>query len=329
MQTIRIGILGAGSIAGRWMRDAHTVPGAAVTCIASRELARAQAFAEAWHIPHALGGYEALVRHPEVDVVYVATPHPFHLAHAELAMRAGKHVLCEKPVALNAAQLAHMLACARAQGVFFMEAMWTRLFPVNLRVKELLAQGAIGTLRAVHAQFAFRTDPDPASRLLNPALGGGALLDVGCYPISYAVDMFGEAPEQVCGTAHIGQTGVDEQNAVTLRFPGGGLALLFSAVRTGTPTEAVLYGTEGSLRVPEFYHPTQVFLTRGGTSQCVYEDSFAQEGFAYELAHVCDCVRKGLLESPRMPHADSMAVMRITDTLRAQWGLTYPGETEG
>ena len=326
MQTIRFAILGPGAIAARWMRDAHTVPGVAVTCVASREGARAQAFAQAWNIPHALEGYEVLVTHPEVDVVYVATPHAFHMEHAMLAMRAGKHVLCEKPVALNTVQLERMLACAREHDVFFMEAMWTRLFPVNLRVKELLAQGAIGALRAVHAQFAFRTALRPESRLFKPVLGGGALMDVGCYPISYAIDMCGGPPEQVAGVAHLGETGVDEQNAVTLRFPGGGLALLYSAVRTNAPVEATLYGTEGSLHIPEFYHPTQVFLVKDGVSRCVFEDEYPPEGFAYELAHVRDCVRSGARESARMSHADSLAVMSATDALRGQWGLVYPGE---
>ena len=326
MTKLRIGILGAGRIAHRWMRDAHTATEAQVTCVAARDLPRARAFADRWGIPTALGEYEALAAHPEVDAVYVTTPHPMHCEHATLAMRAGKHVLCEKPAALNAAQLGQMLACAKENNVFFMEAMWTRCFPAVLRAKELLAEGAIGTLRAVRAQFSFREPFDPQSRLFDPALGGGALLDVGCYPIAFALDMFGCAPDQVTGVAEIGRTGVDEQNAVSLRFPGGGTAILASAVRTDMPVEAVLYGETGALHVPEFYHPDRLLLTREGRTDTVFEQPYAPEGFAFELRHLCECVGGGLLESPRMSHADSMAVMRVMDALRAQWGLAYPGE---
>jgi predicted dehydrogenase len=326
MQKLGIGILGAGSIAGRWMRDAHTVEEAEIACVAARDEARARAFADKWGIPRAVGGYEALANDPEIDAVYVATPHPFHHDHAMLVMRAGKHVLCEKPAAVNAAQLAEMLACAKKHHVFFMEAMWTRLFPGTLRVKQLLAEGAIGDLRAVRAQFAFRSPWDERSRLFDPALCGGALMDVGCYPVAYALDMFGCAPEQVTGVAEIGKTGVDEQNVIALRFPGGGVATLMSGVRTDAPVEATLYGTEGMLHVPDFYHPERVLLTKGGRTETVFEEAYVQEGFAFELRHLCACVRDGLTESPRMPHADSMAVLRVLDALRAQWGLRYPME---
>lgn len=326
MAKLRVGILGAGNIAQRWMRDARTVEEAQITCIAARDLSRAQAFADKWDIPYALAGYEALVAHPEVDAVYVTTPHPMHYEHAMLAMRAGKHVLCEKPVAMNAAQLQEMQSCAKQHGVFFMEAMWTRCFPGTLRAKQLLAEGAIGALRATRAQFCFQAPFDERSRLFNSELGGGALLDVGCYVIAFALDMFGCAPDQVSGVAEIGRTGVDEQNVISLRFPGGGVAMLSSAIRVNMPVEAVLFGESGSLHVPEFYHPDRLLLTREGRTTIVFEQPYAPEGFAFELRHLCECVREGLSESPRISHADSMAVMRVMDSVRAQWGITYPCE---
>lgn len=325
---LQIGILGAGGIAHRWMCDARTVEEAEITCVASRELSRAQAFAGEWGIPNAVGGYQELVEHPMVDAVYVATPHPMHCEHAMLAMRAGKHVLCEKPAALNAAQLLRMQACAKEHGVFFMEAMWTRFFPAVLHAKQLLAEGAIGELRAVRAQFCFDVSFDAASRLFAKELGGGALLDVGCYPIAFALDMFDCAPDQVAGVAHIGSTGVDEQNAITLRFPGGGIAMLASATRMAMPVEAVLVGETGSLRVPDFYRPDRLLLERGAQANLVFEQPYVREGFAFELRHLCECVRDGLLESTRMSHGDSMAVMRVMDALRVQWGIVYPGEEE-
>ena len=326
MSKLRIGILGAGHIAHRWMIDARTVQEAQVTCVAARELPRAQAFAERWEIPYAVGGYRALAEHPEVDAIYVATPHSMHCEHALLAISRGKHVLCEKPAAMNAAQLQRMQACAKERGVFWMEAMWTRLFPAILRAKELLAEGLIGELRALRAQFCYDAPFDPASRLYNKELGGGALLDIGCYPIAFALDMFGCAPDQVTGAAHIGDTGVDERNTISLGFPGGGVAMLASAVRVAMPVEAVLYGEAGTLHIPDFYHPDRLLLERDGQTTVVFEQPYAPQGFAFELRHVCECVRAGLLESPRMSHADSMAVMRVMDTLRAQWGIVYPCE---
>jgi len=308
------------------MRDARTVDEAEIVCVAARDESRARAFADQWGIPNAVGGYRVLAEHPQVDAVYVATLHPTHCEHAMLAMRAGKHVLCEKPAALNAAQLGRMQACAKECGVFFMEAMWTRFFPAVLRAKQLLAEGVIGALRAVRAQFCFDEPFDAASRLLAKELGGGALLDVGCYPIAFALDMFGCEPDQVVGVAEIGVTGVDEQNVIALRFPGGGAAMLSSAVRTDMPVEAVLFGETGALRVPDFYHPDRLLLERGEQTATVFEQPYAPEGFAFELRHLCECVREGLLESPRMSHADSMAVMRVMDALRAQWGIVYPGE---
>ncbi|MCL2810909.1 MAG: Gfo/Idh/MocA family oxidoreductase [Clostridia bacterium] len=326
MSKLRIGILGAGHIAHRWMSDARTVNEAEITCVAARELPRAQAFAERWDIPNAVGGYQALVEHPEVDAIYVATPHPMHYEHTLLAINAGKHVLCEKPAALNAVELGRMQACAKERGVFLMEAMWTRLFPAVQRAKELLAEGEIGELRGLRAQFCYDSPFDPASRLFNKALGGGALLDVGCYPIAFALDMFGCAPDQITGAAHIGDTGVDERNTISLRFPGGGVAMLASAVRMAMPIEAVLYGETGTLHVPDFYHPDRLLLERDGQTAVVFEQPYVPQGFAFELRHVCQCVNAGLLESPRMSHGDSMAVMRVMDTLRAQWGIVYPGE---
>jgi len=328
MNKLRIGILGAGTIARRWMSDAHTVEEAEITCVASRDISKARAFANRWGVPNAVEGYHALVTHPEVDAVYVGTPHPMHCGHALLAMRAGKHVLCEKPVALNAQQFVRMQDCARERGVFLMEAMWTRFFPAMLRVKQLLSEGEIGALRMVRAQMGFNAAFDAGSRLFDKALGGGALLDIGCYPIALALDMFGCEPDQVTGTAEIGSTGIDEQNAIALHFPGGGVAALSSSIRANLPAEAVLYGENGSIRIPEFYHPESLLLERDGETSAVFEQRHAPEGFAFEVRHLCECVRKGLLESPRMPHRDSVAVMRVMDSLRAQWGIVYPGECE-
>ncbi len=326
MQPVRFGILGAGRIAARLVTDQHLAEGAVFTCVASRDLSRAQAFADKWHIPHALDSYEALVAREDVDVVYIATPNPMHCEQAMLAMRAGKHVLCEKPVALNEAELLRMLTCAKQNNVFFMEAMWTRFFPATLQAKQLIADGAIGAVQGMHAQFCFSKPFDPAERQFDLQLGGGALLDVGCYPICFAMDMIGSAPEQVTGVAALGPTGVDEQNTMALRFPGGIVADLSSGVRAARPEVAEIYGSEGMLTVPLFHFATQVLLTKGGKTEVVFDQPYEPEGFRYQVMHVAQCVREGLKESPRMTHADSIACMRVMDELRRQWGLKYPME---
>ena len=358
MATItRWGILGTGAIAQQFARGLQVLPDARLTAVGSRTADSAERFGRAFDVPHRHADYAALAADPDVDVIYIATPHPLHAENALLCLRGGKAVLCEKPFTLNAAEAQTVIAEARARQLFLIEAMWTRFIPAIVQVRRWLAEGAIGEVRMVTADFGFRAAFDRHSRLLDPALGGGALLDVGIYPVSLASMVLG-TPVRVTGLAHLGVTGVDEQSACVLEYAQGQLAVLYSAVRTTTPTEALILGTEGAIRIhPPMYRPERVTLSRtSGLEQMPSRlpariktvgralglDRLWQQlrrapgaphrfplqgnGYNYEAAEVARCLRAGKLESDIMPLDETLAIMQTLDQLRAQWGLVYPGE---
>ncbi len=323
-ETIRWGILGTGNIARKFAQGLKDTPDAELTAVGSRSAEKARAFADEFGGARAHGSYEALAGDDAVDAVYVATPHVLHYDNSVLCLRAGKAVLCEKPLTINAAQARALAEVARAEGRFLMEAMWTRFLPTLVETRRLLAEGAIGEVRMVMADFAFRTAFNPEHRLLNPALGGGGLLDVGVYTVAMAHMVFG-VPSQISGLAELGSTGVDEQAAMVLGFPGGGLALLACGVRTNTPQDARILGTDGSIYLPAFWHGRKIVLSRNGKSEEI-EPPFVGNGYNYEAIEVGRCLREGLTESPVMTLDESIAIMDTLDALRAQWGLRYPGE---
>jgi predicted dehydrogenase len=323
---LRWGIVGTGNIAQQFARGLAMLPDAQLVAVGSRGQASADAFAQQFGAVRAYPSYAALAQDPEVQAVYVATPHPLHHENTLMCLRAGKHVLCEKPFTINAHQLAELITEARARRLFLMEAMWTRFLPALAQVRALLGVGAIGEPRAVIADFGFRTAFDPASRLFDPALGGGALLDVGIYPISFTSMVFGP-PQQISAQAHLGQTGVDEQSAVILGHSGGRLGLLFAATRTESQREAFVLGTEGQIKVHSpWYVPNRVTLSRPDRGDEEFDLPMDGNGYQYEAAETARCLREGLLESPVMPLDESLSIMRTLDTIRAQWGLRYPGE---
>lgn len=327
MQTkIRWGILGTGSIARRIAAAVQFVEDAELVAVGSRTQESAEKFANEFNIPRRHASYEALVADPEVDVIYVSTPHPFHKDNSLLALEAGKAVLCEKPFTMNAAEAMEVVGLARVKRLFLMEAMWTRYLPVMVKVRELIAQGAIGEVRMLNADFGFRANPiNPKSRTFDLALGGGAVLDVGVYPISLASMLFG-TPSEVVSAAHLGETGVDEQNVVVLKYPAGQLAITSSAVRTTTPQEAFIIGTEGRIHIAaEWWRGQQLTLKAGGKDE-VFDVPYEGNGFNYEVEEVGRCLRAGLLESPIMPLDETISIMRTMDTVRAEWGLVYPTE---
>lgn len=326
MEPIRWGILGTGRIAGLFATGLSALPDAALVAVGSRAAETADRFAEEHGAPRRHASYAALAADPEVEIVYVATPHPVHHAAARLCLEAGKAVLCEKPFTVNAAQAADLIGLAGERRLFLMEAMWTRFLPLMERFRGLVAAGAIGEPRLLAADFGFRHGGGPEHRLFDPALGGGALLDVGVYLVSLASMLFG-APERVTGFAHLGPTGVDEQAALVLGYPGGLLAQLTAAVRTSTPQEVTLMGTEGTLRIhPLWWKPTRMTLTRPGQPDEPFEIPFAGNGYNYEAAEAMRCLRSDELESPVMPLAETLAVLGTLDEVRAQWGLRYPTE---
>lgn len=326
MKPICWGIIGPGRIAKKFAIGLQSVPDAKLVAVGARALGRAEAFASEFGIPRAYGSYEALAADPEVDVVYVATPHPMHHQPARLCLRAKKAVLCEKPFTLNEREARDLVDCARREEVFLMEAMWSRFLPPMVQVREWLARGLIGAPRMVVADFGFRTDWNPEGRALNPALGGGALLDVGIYPLALAAMVFGGPPLKVTGQCHLGDTGVDEQSAMILSYKGGALAVLTCAVRTRTPHEARILGTEGAIHLPDFWHGTEATLALAGKEPERVIPERVGNGYNYEAVEVGRCLRAGLKESPLMPLDETVMTMRIMDELRRQWGLVYPQE---
>jgi predicted dehydrogenase len=323
---VRWGILGPGSIANSLAKGVAELPDAEVIAVGSRDKGKADSFADKYGIPTRYGSYQELVDDPNVDVVYVATPHTYHAEHSLLALNAGKPVLCEKPFTINAAQLKEVVRVAREKKLFLMEAMWTRFFPIMVKVRELIREGAIGEPRLVEADFGFRTDVNPKGRLFDPALGGGALLDVGVYVISFAHMVLG-TPDRMTGLATMGETNVDEQSAYILGFPSGALAVLSTAVRTSTPHIATINGTAGRITIPtSFWKPDRLILARSGQPEETIELPANPAGFMYEAEEVGRRLRAGRLESDVMPLEESLAIMRTMDTLRAQWGLNYPME---
>jgi predicted dehydrogenase len=320
-KTFGWGILGPGRIATRFVSDLRKLGDARRVAVASRDVERARAFAAQHGFARAHGSYEELVRDPEVDAIYVATPHPFHAEHACLCLEHGKAVLCEKPFAVNARQAREMAACAHANGVFLMEAMWTRFGPVMTQVRRWLQEGAIGEVRLLVSDFGFRAQVNPEARLFSLDLAGGAVLDVGAYVVSLASMIYGAKPQTVQATAHLGETGVDEQTAMTFGYAGGALAQLYCAVRTNTIHQAQIYGTEGAIYVPFFWNATQATLAVAGRDPVQVT---GEMGFHHEAAEVMACVRAGRTESAIMPLDESIAIIETMDQVRALIGLRYP-----
>lgn len=323
---VRWGILGTGSIARKFAAGLAALEDAELAAVGSRSQRSADKFGREFHIARRHGSYEALAADAGVDAVYVATPHVCHKENTLLCLNGGLAVLCEKPLALNAAEAGAMIACARERNVFLMEAMWTHFFPAMAKVRELIAKREIGDVRMVTADFCFRSGWKPEGRLLNPALGGGGLLDVGVYTVAFAHMVFGGPPPRISSMAHIGETGVDEQAAAILGYENGGLAVLKCAVRTSTPHGAMVYGTDGWIEIPPlFWQPDRIVLCRDGKKKELAFERLGN-GYSFEAAEVNRCLRKGRTESEIMPLAKSLSIMRTLDRIREQWGLRYPGE---
>lgn len=323
----RWGIIGPGSIAHKFATGLRALDDAQIVAVGSRSQDRADAFADTYDVPNRHASYEALAEDPEVDAVYVATPHPFHKENSILCLKAGKPVLCEKPFTINQYEAREVIEVARSEGVFLMEAMWTRFLPITKQVKAWVTDGAIGEVRMLYADFGFRARLNPKGRLFDLALGGGGLLDIGIYPISYASIIFGTQPATISSQAHIGETGVDEQAAMVFSYDQGQLALISCGVRIKTPHEAKILGTDGMITVPQFWNGRTAILSAGGKEEVITLECTGN-GYECEAAEVAHCVREGKLESDLMPHDDTLANMQTLDAIREQWGLKYPMERE-
>lgn len=325
-EKIRWGILGTGNIASQFARGLAVLPDAQLLAVGSRSQASADAFGDMFSVERRYTAYEALANDPDIDAVYVGTPHVFHRENTLLCLRHGKAVLCEKPFAINANEAQEMIDFAREHKVFLMEAMWTRYMPIFVHLRDLLAQQVIGDVRMIHIDFGFRARFNPEHRLFKPELGGGALLDVGIYPVSLASMVLGQ-PERIASLAHLGETGVDENSAMLFGYPDGALAVLSTAIRTSTPHVAILNGTEGRITIhSRWWIPSRMTVEIFGKEAREIEMPYTGNGYNYEADEVARCLRAGLLESDVMPLDETLAIMRTMDEIRAQWGLKYPVE---
>jgi predicted dehydrogenase len=327
---IRWGILGTGVIAAEFAKALALVNNGVLLGVGSRNKASADQFAQTYGAAHAYGNYAGLVNDPDIDVIYVATPHTAHFANTLLCLKAGKAVLCEKPFALNTAQVTQMVAQARQAEIFLMEAMWMRFIPLIAELQARIDTGVIGEVRMIQADFGFRAPFDPRSRLFDPKLAGGALLDIGIYPLAFAALLLGE-PEDIASLASLGTTGVDEQSGYLLRHKGGALSVLASALRTQTSMSAWVYGTRGRIHLPKQFWRGQeliIYRTDNRTKQEPerIHKPYPGNGYQFEAQEVIDCLLAGKTESATMPLDESLALMRTMDRIRGQWNLSFPAE---
>ena len=312
---IRWGLIGTGLISSTFAADLEHTDSGTVVAVGSRRQASADAFGERFGVPNRHASYEALVGDPDVDVVYVGTPHPMHHEDALLALRAGKPVLVEKPFTMNAAEAEELVAEARSRGLFLMEAMWARFLPHIREIRRLLAEGVLGDIVTVHADHAQWFEEDPEFRLFAPKLGGGAQLDLGIYPVSFASMVLG-VPNRVVALSDPAFTGVDAQTSILLGYESGAHAVLNSTLRAAGTTRAAIVGTEGRIEIDgAFYQPVSfTLIPRVGEPQRMF-DPPAEGGLRHEADEVARCIEAGELESPEMPLDETLAIMRTMDAV--------------
>jgi predicted dehydrogenase len=316
--------MGTGAIARKFASDLVALPGAKLLAVGSRSQTKADDFGREFNLTRCYPSYEELVGDSEVDAIYVATPHSCHKDNTLLALSANKPVLVEKPFAINAREAEVVIRAARDKQLLVMDAMWTRFVPLYVRLRELLREGTVGPIQSIRADFGFQTDPATHPRLFDPSLGGGALLDVGVYPISLASMVLG-SPVRVSSEARMGATGVDEHDAMVFAHQHGQLALLACAITLNTSLDAMLIGERGSIWIhPPFWKAKSMTLTREDGRQELLEFPFEGLGYQFEAIEFMDCLRSGRVESEIMPLDESLSIMKILDLLRKQWGLKYP-----
>jgi predicted dehydrogenase len=325
-QPIRWGIIGTGGIASAFTGDLPLLPDAKAVAVGSRSQVSADAFGDRFGIPKRYPTYEALVEDPDVDAVYVATPHPGHRDAAMLAINAGKAVLVEKPFTINAGEARELIAAAQARGTFLMEAMWTRFLPHVVAIREIIATGRLGEIRSLIADHGQWFPKDPDHRIFAPILGGGALLDLGIYPLSFASMIFG-TPTKVTAVSDEAFTGVDAQTAVICQYTGGRQSISFTTLETKTANQASINGTEARIEIDGvFYSPSSFSVISRDEVVERHDMPHEGHGLRHQAAEVGRCLRAGLTESPILTLAETLSIMETLDEVRRQIGLRYPSE---
>ena len=322
---VRWGVIGPGAIAVGFADAMRLVDDGEIVAVASRSAERADAFGDRFGVATRYDSYAALGEDPNVDVVYVATPQSRHASDTVAILQAGKHVLCEKPFALNAGYARQMVDEARSRGLFLMEAIWSRFLPSYRSMVDVIGTGRIGEPLLVEADFGFRRPMDPEDRLFRLDLGGGGLLDLGIYPIQLCSLVLGH-PQHAAAEGVIGETGVDEQVAAVLRHPGGGLGVVKAALRVGMTCTGRISGTEGWIDIPALMHCPNAFTVTTVAGSELVDCSYEGNGLRFEIEEVHRCLAAGETESPGMPLDETIVLAATLDSIRHQIGLVFPGE---
>ena len=326
MSQFKWGIIGTGGIAHAFAKDLTLLEGHSVHAIGSRKQDSAQKFASEFNAPQAYGSYEELAHDQTIDAIYVATPHPSHMENVMQALNAKKPVLCEKPFSVNARQAREMVATAKTNNVALMEAMWARFLPHYAKIREIVASGILGPITTIHADHGQRLADQNITRLVEPSLAGGALLDLGIYPISFAHMILG-VPNSITAKAVFTEKGVDAQTSIILDYAQGAQAVLNTSMIVQTPCTAVVAGLNGYLEVDRtFYNPAAMRVTLYDGSITEYPNTYIGHGLREQAAEFARIVKSGERESPILKLEDTVAIMEIMDTVRAQIGLKYPFE---
>lgn len=323
---IRWGILGPGKIARKFATDLLLLPDAQMVAVGSRSNDAAKKFADEFNISKCHSSYEALAQDPDVDVIYIATPHSFHYEQTLLCLSHGKHVLCEKPIAVNSIQLLDMIKAAVENHCFLMEALWTQFIPSMRTVRKLIKEGVIGDIKLIEADFGFNAPKVNSSRLYDPLLAGGALLDVGIYPVFLAIALLGVPSEMGCHATK-STTNIDTTTAIQMKWANGAIAQLHTTIVAHTHTDARIYGEEKYIVIPRRWHESktvQLFDQSGLINEWHFDDDC--KGYKYEIDEVNKCIRTGKTQSDIMPLSLSQDLISTLDKIREQIGLVYPFE---
>lgn len=321
---IRWGIVGTGNIAKIFARDMPLAEGAELVAIGSRTQEAADAFGDMFSVPRRYDSYEGIINDPEIDVVYVATPHPMHHDITIQLLNAGKNVLCEKPMAMNVAETREMVAAARENNRFLMEAVWTRFRPAMVKVREFIQNGTLGEIQYMTVNMGWNNPYDAGFRLYNKDLGGSALLDAGVYAVQMVQMVLGE-PVEMVSVATLGDSDVDENCMITTRHANGAVANAGITVRANSRNLAMIAGTKGSIVMDHDWHrPSTFTLYADGKDPEFFDCSHEGIGYQFEMMEVGKCLREGLTEHPVMPLDDSLTIAQVMQNAIRSWGVTYP-----
>ena len=326
-KNIKWGIIGLGNIAHKFAADLLLVEGAQIKAVASRDSQKAIDFAQTYHAENAFSSYKELAEDPDIDIVYIATPHTFHYKNTMMCLRSGKSVLCEKAFGMNAKEVESMVSEARKQNVFLMEALWTRFIPATEKLLELVNQNTIGEIKHIRADFGFIADKNPERRLFNKKLGGGSLLDVGIYPVYLSLLLLG-LPYEIIAKAQMTESKVDSFCAMLFDYPNGNKAILESSIESATRVEAYIYGNKGSIKMHKnFHHSKKLTIKLNGEESKTLQIDYIGNGYYHEIMEVMSCLRNHKIESSKMSHQMSLDLIGTLDKVRSKIGLTYE-ETE-